>query len=203
MTFTDRIERLMARIPHAAAILYVALVVALLVGMWGALSDILDQRAAVADAADTLAKLESRMQARPNRAGNSAVAVPAGSPFLEGATVTVAGAALMQRVADAVARAGGAVASSQVELQGAQAGPQAGSQPQGLQAKAGVVGVTANFEAEQPAIQKILYDLEAGMPFVFVDQLVIQAPLGAAAGPNARMRVLLGVSAQWQGGNGK
>jgi general secretion pathway protein M len=39
------------------------------------------------------------------------------------------------------------------------------------------------------------------MPFLFVDQLVIQAP-EAGAGPEGtggRMRVLLGVSGQWQG----
>ena len=47
--------------------------------------------------------------------------MPTGSPFLEGQTLTVAGAALLQRVADAVTKVGGNVLSSQVDVQGVQA----------------------------------------------------------------------------------
>ena len=60
----------------------------------------------------------------------------------------------------------------------------------------------ASCELEQPAVQQLLYDIEAGMPFLFIDQLVVQAPeggTGAEAG-GGKMRVLLGVSGQWQGG---
>jgi general secretion pathway protein M len=67
--------------------------------------------------------------------------------------------------------------------------------------KADFVSLVASCELEQPAVQQLLYDLETGMPFLFVDQLVIQAP-EAGAGPEGtggRMRVLLGVSGQWQG----
>ena len=44
-----------------------------------------------------------------------------------------------------------------------------------------------------------LLTTRAGMPFLFVDQLVVQAPQGASAEEGNRMRVLLGVSGQWQG----
>ena len=107
-----------------------------------------------------------------------------GSPFLEGQTVTVAGAALLQRVADAVTRFGGNVLSSQVELQG-------------TQAKDGYISLIASCEIDQTALQRLLYDVEAGMPFLFIDQLVAQAP--AAAGEGGRMRVLLSVSGLWPG----
>ena len=56
----------------------------------------------------------------------------------------------------------------------------------------------------QPQLQQLLYDLEAGMPFLFVEQLVAQAPQGVAGGggvtgtEGGRLRVLLGVSGQWQ-----
>ena len=50
----------------------------------------------------------------------------------------------------------------------------------------------------QPALQQLLYDVEAGMPFLFVDQLTVQAPQATGA-EIARMRVLIGVSGQWQG----
>jgi general secretion pathway protein M len=83
----------------------------------------------------------------------------------------------------------GDILSSHVELQGAQFG-------------AGYVGVTATCEIEQPALQQLLYDLEAGMPYLFVDQLVVQqAPMAAAGSQPARMRVLLTVYGQWQGGS--
>ena len=40
------------------------------------------------------------------------------------------------------------------------------------------------------------------MPFLFVDQLVVQAPEGGTGtdAGGGKMRVLLGVSGQWQGG---
>jgi general secretion pathway protein M len=53
---------------------------------------------------------------------------------------------------------------------------------------------------EQPALQKLLYDLEVGMPFLFVDQLDVQVPQTTATNEGAgRIRVVLGVSGQWQG----
>ena len=53
---------------------------------------------------------------------------------------------------------------------------------------------------EQPALQKLLYDLEVGMPFLFVDQLDVQVPQTTAQseGVTGRIRVVLGVSGQWQ-----
>jgi general secretion pathway protein M len=105
--------------------------------------------------------------------------------LLEGPTVTVAGASLLQRVTDAVTKAGGNILSSQVELQG-------------VQSKAGYIGVIASCELDQPSLQKLLYDLEVGFPFLFVEQLVAQAPV-ASAHQEGRMRILLSVSGQWQG----
>ena len=51
----------------------------------------------------------------------------------------------------------------------------------GTQAKDGFVGLVVSCEMEQPALQKLLYDLEAGMPFLFVDQLDVQVPQTTAA----------------------
>jgi general secretion pathway protein M len=113
---------------------------------------------------------------------------PAGTPFLEGPTVTVAGATLLQRVAAAVGNVGGTIQSSQVDILG-------------TQAKDGFVGLLVSCEMEQPALQKLLYDLEVGMPFLFVDQLDVQVPQTTAAneGGVGKIRVVLGVSGQWQG----
>ena len=99
--------------------------------------------------------------------------------------MTVAGAALQERVGIAVKKVGGNVLSSQIELQGPQAA-------------AGFVNLSEIFEIDQPALQPILYDLEAGMPFLFVDTLVVQAPQALGQAEGGRMRVQLGVSGQWQ-----
>jgi general secretion pathway protein M len=45
----------------------------------------------------------------------------------------------------------------------------------------------------------LLYDIEAGMPFLFIDQLVVQAPGTFATSGEGKLRILLGVSGQWQG----
>lgn len=179
------LDRYLARFRWLAVAAYVATVGVFGLVAWSAVSDIFTRKAAVAAAADLLARLEGHRSGGPGAAGSMSDA-PAGSPFLEGPTMTVAGATLLQRVVGAVTRVGGTVVSTQVELQG-------------TQSKAGYISVTASCDVEPSALQKLLYDLEAGMPFLFVDQLVVQAPASAATAPERRMRVLLAVSGQWQG----
>jgi general secretion pathway protein M len=114
------------------------------------------------------------------------VTVPSGSAYLEGATVTIAGATLLQRVAGAVVKLGGNVLSTQLDLQGAPS-------------RTGFLSMIASCEIEQPQLQQLLYDLEAGMPFLFVDQLEVQTPLAAPGSAGGKLRILLVVSGQWRG----
>jgi len=177
-------DRYLSRYPLLAAAGYVVVVLVLVLVTWAALANVVERRHAVERAADMLARLEGR-GANPYAGANSPTGpAPAGSPFLEGQTVTVAGAALLQRVASAVTKVGGNVLSSQVELQG-------------TQAKDGYISLTASCEIDAPALQQLLYDIEAGMPFLFIDQLVAQPP--ATGGEGGRMRVLLAVSGLWPG----
>jgi general secretion pathway protein M len=37
------------------------------------------------------------------------------------------------------------------------------------------------------------------MPFLFVDQLVVQAPEGSASARGGKLRILLSISGQWRG----
>ncbi len=178
----DRFDKYLARYPAVAVTVYVALVVVLGVVAWIATADLLDQRQAVAQSEELLAQLE---RGRQSTASHAEAAAPQGSPFLEGQTVTVAGAALLQRVSDAVTKVGGNVLSSQVDVKEAQQ-------------KAGLVTMVASVELGQPDLQKLLYDLEAGMPYLFVDQLTVQAPDTVTRGEGGRLRVVLGVSGQWQ-----
>lgn len=180
MSFATTLRKTLVNSPPVAATAYAALLILLLVVAISSVADILNQRSSVAATATMLEQLEGRKAPAAGRAGEAGM--PTGSAFLEGATVTVAGAALLQRVASAVTKAGGNVLSSQLDVQGPHA-------------KAGFVSMVASCEMDQAALQALLYDLEAGMPFLFIDQLDIQV---ASAG-EGKLRFLLGVSGQWQG----
>jgi general secretion pathway protein M len=181
-----RIDRFVTGHPAAASAGYFTLVGVLALVAWFAAAGLYDRYQSVAAAEELLAQLEHGRHA-PGAALNANGDTPQGSPFVEGQTVTVAGAALLQRVAGAVTRLGGNVLSSQVDVQDAKT-------------KAGLVSLVASCEVTQEDLQKLLYDLEAGMPYLFVDQLSVQAPDTVTRGEGGRLRVMLAVSGQWQGG---
>jgi general secretion pathway protein M len=183
----NAIGRALVGSPLIAVTLYLAITGGLLLTAGLSIADIIGHRQALAQTSDLLDQLRGRKSGAKSAAALSAE--HPGTPFLEGPTVTVAGANLLQRVAAAVGDVGGTVQSSQVDVSGAQA-------------KDGFVGLVVSCELEQPALQRLLYDLEAGMPFLFVDQLDIQVPQTTALGDAGagRVRVILGVSGQWQAG---
>jgi general secretion pathway protein M len=178
------VTRTLTRSPLIAVVLYLAITCGLLVITGLAVANILDHQRALAQTSDLLDQLRGR---KARGAASHSVEHP-GTPFLEGPTVTVAGAALLQRVATAVGNVGGTIQSSQVDVLG-------------TQAKDGFVSLVVSCEMEQPALQKLLYDLEVGMPFLFVDQLDVQVPQTTALNESGsgRVKVVLGVSGQWQG----
>jgi general secretion pathway protein M len=186
MSAASPLARLLRRRPALAIAGYFALTAALAAVALLAAADLLDRRTTLAATTALFERIDGRTPAKAGPAA-PAGAMPAGSPFLEGQTVTIAGAALLQRVAAAVTAVGGNVLSSQVELQGSLAAE-------------GFISLVASCEVEQPALQRLLYDLEAGMPFLFVDQLVVDAPgAGGRDSEGQRLKVLLGVSGRWQG----
>jgi general secretion pathway protein M len=169
------LRRLLALVGYGAAIVCLA-------GIGGAaLADLYDRAKAVSATKEILERMDGH---KKTPAGAESDAVVSGSPFLEGPTVTVAGAALQERVGAAVKKAGGNVLSSQIELQGPDA--------------AGYVNLSDIFDIEQSSLQPLLYDLEAGMPFLFVDSLAVQTPQAMGETTGSRMRVQIGVSGQWQ-----
>jgi general secretion pathway protein M len=190
MMSAKHIETYLARVPFGALITYAVVSIAFITITAMQLADIAERWNAVAAATDILSRLEGRGPSRPRSADPTDISVVSGSPFVEGATVTVAGAALLQRLAGAVTRVRASILSTQVDLQGPLS-------------KQGFVAATVSCELEQPALQQLLYDLEAGMPFLSVDQLAVQAPTVAAGASNGtgpgKLRVLISVSGQWQG----
>ena len=176
--------KLVTSSPLLATVAYVGLVVVLLFTVVTSISDLMDQRGEVAASANMLEQLDGhRTGAKRSVPGET---MPSGSAYLEGATVTIAGASLLQRVASAVSKFGGNVLSTQLDVQSPSSKP-------------GFLSMVASCEIEQPQLQLLLYDLEAGMPFLFVDQLVIQTPTTATGSQPGKLRVLLGVSGQWRG----
>ena len=163
----------------------ISLVVVFIATSWLSIATTLELKRSVAESGDLLDQLKGRRsRGAASRPGEP---VRKGSPFLEGPTVTVAGASLLQRVAGAITQVGGNIQSSQVNVQG-------------VQSKDGFVGLLISCEVEQPALQNLIYDIESGMPFLFIDQLDVQMPEAASSNQTApaRMRVMLGVSGQWQ-----
>jgi general secretion pathway protein M len=188
MSMSNLFAAFLTRFPTGASFLYVGVVMGFGITAWTTVAEIRERRDAVAATAGVLSQLEGRSPAVPRGRGREpdTVSAGAGSPLLDGATVTVGGANLLQRVAGSITRLGGNIQYTQVDLDGPQA-------------KDGFVSVTVNCELEQPALQQLLYDLEAGMPFLFVDQLVAQGPAAAATTPQGKLRLVISVAGQWQG----
>ncbi|PZA13631.1 general secretion pathway protein GspM [Rhodopseudomonas palustris] len=183
MTMIDRLKAKLARYPYLAVLLFAAVIAVCMLATAGNVLDILQRRDAVIAASSILERLEARRP--PPQAATADVGVPRGSSFVEGPSASVAAAALLQRLTGAIRRLRGNILSSQVDLQGPQT-------------KAGFLMASASFELEQAALQPLLYDLEAGMPFVFVEQLVVQAPQGVSEG--GKLKGTISVSGKWQGG---
>ena len=181
MSVSAKIERALTASPTIAAALYGAVIVMLLATTWVAVADLYGRASAASDAAALLDQLRGRkaVAAADNGPMN-------GSPFLDGPSVTVAGATLLQRVSTAIGSAGGTIQSSQVEVAGN---------------PAGAVRLVMSAELDLNGLQRLLYDLEAGMPFLFVEQLDVQAPQGVSTAPSGvgRMHVQLAVAGQWRG----
>ena len=182
MNASHPIDRYLARYPSISALSYVALVAILILTGVLALVDIGERHRALNASAEILARLQRRAPSFSSEASWATDSIPAGSPFLEGQTVTVASAALLQRLTVAITSAGGQIVSSEVA-------------PQDERSRDGFVSVIANCQLEEAALQHLLYDIEAGMPFLFVDHIVAEAP--APGNEGGRMHVLIGVSGLW------
>lgn len=166
----------------AAAGGYVLLVIVALALVWSAISSIGEQRASLAAAQRMLAQLEGRMLSPHSDNGSPMGDAPAGSPFLVAQSPNLAGASLLQRVASAVQRSGGSVVSSQVDLDNPRA-------------KEGWIELVVSCDLDEASLQPLLYDIESGMPFLFIDQLVVDGPSASVQGH--RMHVTMSVSGRW------
>jgi general secretion pathway protein M len=178
-------RRSIARYPVLALLAYGVAAAAMIVVTVSSVRSLAQSYDDAATARDLLALLEGRSPARV-RKPSPVIGEPRGTAFLEGQTITVAGAALLQRVAAAVKQVGGNIQSSQVDVTS-------------IAERPNFVSLVVSCEIDDTALQPLLYDIEAGMPYLFIDQLVVQSPQMAGREGGSRLRVRLGVSGQWQG----
>ena len=167
-----------------ALLTYVIVLAGLLATAVASISNLLGSFEALNESRAALGRLDRQLQRSSGRQDLSSEAVN-GPPFLSGKTITIAGATLQERVKSAVKKAGGNVLSSRVDLQG----------PHSAE---GFIGLTESLEIDQASLQPLLYDLEAGMPYLFVENLAIQAPQAFGEAEGTPMRVLVVVSGQWR-----
>lgn len=182
MTFASTLTRYFSRSPLIAAVLYLAAVGTFVAAAGMSILDIIDHARAVQETAGTLEQLRSKeVRAAPGQNADAEA-----DPFLEGSTLTVAGAALLQRVSGAIAGVGGSVQSSQVDIA-------AGG-------KDGIVSLLINCELDQATLQKLLFDLETGSPMLIVDQIDVQTPGTTSNDASVnQLRISLSVSGRWRG----
>jgi general secretion pathway protein M len=186
MTMRNIFNRFFVGRAHVAGMIYGAAVLGLIiVGTWS-IVDLFDQYSTYSERADVLARLQQRARSLANSAG--AEAWPPGSPFLEGQTETVASAALLQRITSAVTEAGGSLVSSEVDRSGARD-------------KEGYQRVTATCDIDEVGLQRLLYDLEANMPLLVIESLMVQSRASQSGSQGGRLQAQVRVAGRWGGAN--
>src|SRR5205823_12622265 len=113
-------DRYLARYPTLSAFIYLTIVIGLCLSALVCLLDTLEIYRARDRSSEKLARIKERTQLATGRHEVTADSWPVGAPLLEGQTVTIAGASLLQRITESVVRAGGSVDSSEINTQESQ-----------------------------------------------------------------------------------
>jgi general secretion pathway protein M len=173
-----------SRRPTLAAAIYMAVIALLVVMTSLQLMGISESKSERNASLERLARLEAHRTHPNSREASGDELWPGGSALLEGSTVTIADAGLLQRVSNSIAKVNGSVESSELEA----------PLPE---AKDHLIRATATFEIPQSMLQNVLFDIEGGMPFLFVEQLLVN-PISE---DGRRVRVVARVSGRWAGPN--
>ena len=151
--------------------------VALALGAAGATALSLRQAASdvarVGAEARALQVREARFQPQPGRP-------PRRAPSFVARSITLAGAALQQRIEAAIVAAHGQLISSKVDV--------APSRDKSR------IALSAEMTIDEKDMQALLFDIETGRPYLFVDAFEARSAQGAGT---RALRVSLSVSGQW------
>jgi hypothetical protein len=139
----------------------------------------------LSDRQEVLARLEARAGSKAQPHGQVRSGVAPAAAFLDAPTPGLAGAELQAYIARLADQHAALVSF--------------GTQAAAGEDAAGAVRVDASLDISLAALQVLLYQLESGTPYVFVDSMTVRATTGAAAGAeNAPLRVTLGLRALWR-----
>jgi general secretion pathway protein M len=168
----------------ALGVLFLVLVASVTVPLWSlqGRSEALDE---LADGHELLTRLEAAQQRAGNRPG-AIVQLPTKAPpgaFLNAATSGLASAQLEAYLSQLFQRQQANLISSSVKQADHVETPD-------------ILRVQVNLEVAYEALQGLLYELETGTPYVFVDSMSLQ-PGSAREARTATMKVTLGLRAIW------
>jgi hypothetical protein len=135
---------------------------------------------------ETVARLEARLRTRANSNGKSAGFVAPPAAFLTAATKALAGAQLQSYVASLAAAQQAVLVSASVET--------------AHEDLSDAVHMQITIESSLKALQAILFQVESGTPYVFVEALSVVPQGAAAAGSiqDPRLHVTVHLRALWQ-----
>jgi hypothetical protein len=135
---------------------------------------------------DRLARLQARAKAEADR---RAAAVAPAEAFVTAPTQGVAGAQIQAHLMKLAGEQRATVISSGIE-------------PGKREDQPDSIRLQATLEMNATALQALLYQLESGTPYVFVDALAVQMPGTASqrAAEDPLLRVTLGLRAVWRRG---
>jgi len=135
---------------------------------------------------ELLTRFETSAAEHKNARTRSSEVAPA-EAFLGAATPALAGAQLQSYLQQVTNRQQATLISSGIE-------------PARHEDQPDSIRVQVTFDAGLQALQAVLYQLESGTPYVFVDSLMIQLPGGGAqrAVEDPLLRITLGLRALWR-----
>jgi len=140
----------------------------------------------LAERSALLARVEARAKAEADR---RAASVAPQEAFVNATTQGLAGAQLQAHLMTVAAGLNATVISS-------------GAEPTKREDQPDTIRLQATLDLNAKALQALLYQLESGTPYVFVDALAVQLPGvgGQRASEDPLLRVTLGLRAVWRRG---
>jgi general secretion pathway protein M len=139
----------------------------------------------LSDGEDLLSRLESHSASSSNAGGPRKDGVAPMNAFLDAPTIGLAGADL-QAYVERLASQHAAVVSFSI-------------QPSAREDSSDTVRIEASLDISLSALQLLLYQLEGGAPYVFVESMTVRpAATGASLGGTDSLRVTLGLRALWR-----
>lgn len=135
---------------------------------------------------DQLERLQAAARAKGGPHGEARIAAAPAAAFLDAPTAGLAGASLQAHVAR--------LAGHHATLVSFAIQPPGGSDP------AETVRIEASMDISLRALQLLLYALESGTPYVFVETMTVAAAAATAQphAPDAPLRVTLGLRSLWR-----